>query len=101
MATTDTPYWQIATIDHQGRSFRVTCRVAFDGIEHVGRLWFTDEMLNDGGLPDRAAIPGRSREEVLDLARALSTHELGLRHRRALAEKRRFVRLRRVTEDIL
>ncbi len=93
------PY--IATIEHLGRRYTVSCRVAFDGIEYVGRLWFAEEDWDDAGLPDRAAIPGRSRDEVLALAKRLSSGELELRHRRALAEKRRFIRLRRVTDDIL
>ncbi len=93
------PY--IATIEHLGRPFTVTCRVGFDGIEYVGRLWFAEEDWEDAGSPDRAAIPGRSREEVLELAHSLSPHELGLRHRRALAEKRRYIKLRRVTDDLL
>jgi len=38
---------------------------------------------------------------VLEQARRLTTHELGLRYRRALAEKRRFISLRRETDDIL
>ncbi len=93
------PY--VATLEHLGRRYTVNCRVTFDGIEYVGRLWFSEEEWDDVGLPDRAAIPGRSREEVLDLARRLTPEELGRRHRRALAEKRRFVKLRRVTDDIL
>jgi hypothetical protein len=95
------PYPHIATIEHQGRQYTVTCRVAFDGIEYVGRLWFADEDAEDVGLPDRAAIPGRNRDEVLDQARRLSPHELGLRYRRALTEKRRFISLRRETDEIL
>lgn len=95
------PYPQIATIEHSGRRYSVTCRIAFDGIEYVGRLWFADEDAEDVGLPDRAAIPGRNRDEVLDQARRLSGKELGLRYRRALAEKRRFISLRRETDDIL
>jgi hypothetical protein len=94
-------YPQIGTIEHSGRRYAVTCRIAFDGIEYVGRLWFSDENADDVGLPDRGALPGRSRDEVLDQARRLTTHELGLRYRRALAEKRRFISLRRETDDIL
>jgi hypothetical protein len=93
------PY--VATLEHLGRRYTVNCRVTFDGIEYVGRLWFAEEEWDDVGLPDRAAIPGRSREEVLELARRLTPDELGLRHRRALGEKRRFLKLRRVTDDIL
>ena len=51
----------IATLEHLGKRYAVTCRVAFDGIEYVGRLWFAEEAIDDVGLPDRAAIPGRSR----------------------------------------
>jgi hypothetical protein len=93
------PY--VATLDHMGRRFTVTCRVAFDGIEFVGRLWFAEEEWDDVGLPDRAAIPGRTREEVIEQARQLSPDELTLRHKRAMAEKRRFLQLRRLTDDIL
>ncbi|HEX3868583.1 MAG TPA: hypothetical protein VHV78_17600 [Gemmatimonadaceae bacterium] len=91
----------IATIEHHGRPYTVTCRVAFDGIEHIGRLWFAEEGSVDSALPDRAAIPGRSRDAVLDHAKALTASELSLRHRRALVEKRRYLRLRRVTDEIL
>ena len=91
----------IATLDYDGRRYNVSCRIAFDGIEYVGRLWFADETWDDGGLPDRGALPGRSRDEVLALARRLTQQELMLRYRRALAEKRRFVGLRLATDDIL
>lgn len=91
----------IATLEYDTRRFDVTCRVAFDGIEYVGRLWFADESWDDGGLPDRGALPGRTREEVLILARRLTQQELMLRYRRAVAEKRRFTGLRKATDDIL
>jgi hypothetical protein len=102
MRSTDShahPY--IGTLEHQGQRYTVTCRVAFDGIEYVGRLWFAEEEGGDGALPDRAAIPGRTRDDVLEQARNLTLSELELRHRRALAEKRRFMRLRRLTDEIL
>lgn len=94
-------YPLVATIEYLGRRYAVTCRIAFDGIEYVGRLWFADADGDDVGLPDRGAIPGRSRDEVLDQAKRLTQPELGLRFRRALAEKRRFISLRRETDDIL
>ena len=56
-----------------------------------------------GGLcPSRSR--GRcpaEREEVLALARRLTSQELILRYRRALAEKRRYLGLRRVTDEVL
>ena len=92
---------ELAGIEHQGRRYNVSCRISFDGIEYVGRLWFADEAWDDVGVPDRAALPGRNRDEVIALARRLTVQDLTLRYRRALAEKRRYVSLRRVTEEIL
>lgn len=93
------PY--VATIDMDGRSYNVSVRIVYDGIEYVGRLWFADESWDDLGLPDRGALPGRSREEVLALAKRMPLDELIKRHRRAQAEKRRFVGLRKHTDEIL
>jgi len=97
----DTVQPHVTTIDYQGRRYSVSCRIAFDGIEYVGRLWFADDAWDDTGIPDRGALPGRDRDEVLGLAKRLSTAELVLRYRRALAEKRRFIGLRKVTEEVL
>lgn len=101
MALHDVTQPHIATIEHDGKQLDVSCRIAFDGIEYVGRLWFADVNLIDSGIPDRGALPGRSRDEVLVLARQLTTPELVLRYRRALAERRRFLELRRATDEIL
>jgi hypothetical protein len=91
----------VATIESDGRRFNVSVRILFDGIEYVGRLWYSDETWDDLGLPDRSALPGRSREEVIALAKRLTEAELIKRHRRAVAEKRRFLGLRKHTDDIL
>jgi hypothetical protein len=91
----------IATMETDGRRYNVSCRVGFDGVEYVGRLWFADESWDDLGLPDRGALPGRTKDEVLILARRLTSDELVKRHRRALSEKRRFHGLRKATDEIL
>jgi hypothetical protein len=91
----------IATIDHQGRRIIVTCRIGFDGVEYIGRLWFAPEDGTEPGMPDRAAVPGRTRDEVLTQAQRLTPHELTVRHRRAIAEKRRYLSLRRATDEII
>ncbi len=93
------PY--ITTIEPDGHKLHVSCRIAFDGIEYVGRLWFADDGWEDSGIPDRGALPGRSHDEVIALAKRLSPTELTLRYRRALAEKRRFMQLRKATEEML
>ena len=91
----------IATIESDGRRYDVSCRVMFDGIEYVGRLWYADESWDDLGLPDRGAIPGRTKEEVIALATRLTADELVRRHRRAVAEKRKFHGLRNMTDEVL
>jgi hypothetical protein len=101
MIPTSSSQQYIGVIEHLGRRFDVSCRVAFDGIEYIGRLWFTEEGTDDSGLPDRGSIPGRTRDEVLDRARGFKPRDLLLRYRRAVSEKRRFLKLRRETNDIL
>ena len=91
----------IATIGTDGRRYNVSLRVVFDGVEYVGRLWFADESWDDLGLPDRGAFPGRTREECIALAERLTPEELVRRHRRAIAEKRKFHGLRTVTDEVL
>jgi hypothetical protein len=91
----------IATIDSDGRRYNVSLRVVFDGVEFVGRLWFADESWDDLGLPDRGAFPGRTREESIAMARKLTPDELVRRHKRAVAEKRKFHGLRRATDEVL
>lgn len=91
----------IATIESDGRRYNVSCRIVFDGVEFVGRLWFADESWDDLGLPDRGAFPGRTKEESLALARRLTPEELIRRHKRAVAEKRKFHGLRRATDEVL
>lgn len=101
MALHDIVQPHVADLEHDGKRLSVTCRIAFDGIEYVGRLWFADARDPEAAIPDRGALPGRSRDEVLALALRLTPPELALRYRRALAERRRYHELRRATEEIL
>jgi hypothetical protein len=91
----------ITIIEHQGRRIAVGCRIGFDGVEYVGRLWFAPEDGTEAATPDRAAIPGRSRDEVLERAQDLTSHELSVRYRRAISEKRRYLSLRKATDEII
>ena len=97
----DTAQPHLGTIDVDGTRFNVSFHIAFDGIEYVGRLWFADEAWDDVGTPDRGAIPGRSKDEVLQGAQALSSEDMERRYRRAVSEKRRFLGLRKCTDDVL
>lgn len=91
----------VTAMDVDGQRLRVSVRLTFDGVEHLGRLWFREPGDDDSAIVDRAAISGRSRDEVVLLARRFTDHELGLRYRRALATRRRFHRLRETTEELL
>ena len=91
----------LGTIEVDGRRYTVSCHISFDGIEYVGRLWFADESWDDVGMPDRGAIPGRDKDEVLHAAQALGTDDLVHRFRRALSEKRRYHGLRKCTDEVL
>jgi hypothetical protein len=91
----------IATLDVENRTYNVSVRVVYDGVEYVGRLWFASDEWEDVGIPDRGALPGRTRDEVVEAARRLTEEDLRLRFRRASADKRRFLGLRRTTEEIL
>ena len=97
----DTAQPHLGTIDVDGTRFNVSCHIAFDGVEYVGRLWFADEAWEDAGFPDRGALPGRTKEDVMKMAQRLRPEDLARRYQRALAEKRRYIGLRRTTEDIL
>jgi hypothetical protein len=89
------------TLDVDDRQVRVSVKVAHDGVEYVGRLWFADTEWQNSGIPDRGVFPGRTEGEVLALARRLRPDELLQRFRRANAEKRRFHGLRRLTTEAL
>jgi hypothetical protein len=92
----------VTTTEIDGRSYAITVRIAFDGVEHVGNLLFRDaDWEDDEGVTDHGTIPGRTTGEILTNARALTEHDLALRHRRAVTERRRFNGLRQITGEVL
>ena len=93
------PHVSAITVD--GKEIDVTLRVSHDGIEYVGRLWFAETAWDDAGIPDRAAFCGRTPDDSLELAQKLTADDLVHRYHRAVAEKRRFHALRKVTDEML
>lgn len=91
----------VATIEVGGRRYDVTVRIVHDGVEFVGHLWFADETWEDFGFPDYGAIPGRTHDDVTAFAKGLTPDELMHRYYRGLADKRRYISLRRHTDEIL
>ncbi len=92
---------RVATIHVDGKAIIVSVLVSYDGVEYVGRLWFTDPECDDDGVPDRGPLSGRSKGEVETLARKLTETELMARYRRALTNKRRYLALRATTGELL
>ncbi|CAN5667253.1 hypothetical protein BH23GEM1_BH23GEM1_08380 [soil metagenome] len=91
----------LTSLDVDGKTYNVALKTAYDGIEHIGRLWFADASAEEMGIPDHGAIPGRTVDEAVSLALRLSNDDLMRRFHRAHAEKRRYVKLRRNVDEIL
>ncbi|MGH7604509.1 MAG: hypothetical protein ACRENK_11000 [Gemmatimonadaceae bacterium] len=81
--------------------YMVSLQVGYDGVEHLGRLWFTDIGDAEQTFQDHGAIPGGSVEEALRKATALTGLELEHRCHRAMSEKRRFGKLRSATDRMI
>jgi hypothetical protein len=95
----------LTTIVVEGRPIAVSVQVGHDGIEYVGRLWFVDGESADpeltDGIPDRAALPGRTPGEVRRYALGIPPDSLARRYARAMSERRRYRALRHTTEELL
>jgi len=92
---------EVGVLAVDGREVRVRLRIAHDGVEYVGHLWFHSDSGPRSGVVDHAALPGRTTHEVVDRARRFTTPELQQRYERATRERRRYDALRRVTLDML
>ena len=90
----------LSTVEMDGKPITVSLRIAYDGIEHIGRLLFSDPETGEG-IPDHGAIPGRTVEEAVNFARRLNADDLTRRYHRARADKRRYTSLRRATDEML
>lgn len=91
----------LATIDADGALCDVVVRFSYDGLEHIGRLWFSGPAVGAKAIPDHGAIPGRTMEEAVQLAERFTPDDLLRRLYRARAEKRKYLQLRRATEQLL
>jgi hypothetical protein len=90
---------RVITVDEH--TYRTTLRVGFDGVEHIGRLWFIDTVDSELAFLDHGAIPASTVEQAVRKAREFSDGELEHRCHRALGEKRRFGKLRRATDEMI
>ena len=91
---------QIRTITLDGEKYFVSLRVGYDGVEYVGRLRFT-EASSEITYQDHGAVPGISMLDAVRKAKEFSEMEMSNRCYRALAEKRRFSKLRNATDEMI
>jgi hypothetical protein len=92
----------VTTVVVDSHRYDVSVEITHDGIEYRGRLRFTDEAwADDDGVADFGSLPGRRIDEVVAYAQSLSDEELVQRFRRAVVDKRRYLGLRRMTEEVL
>jgi hypothetical protein len=91
---------QIREISIDGQKYFVCLRVGYDGIEYVGRLRFTDAG-TEVTYQDHGAVPGISVLDAVRKAKEYSPTEMEQRCHRALAEKRRFGKLRSATDKMI
>ncbi len=90
----------LTTVEMDGKTCAVSVRIAYDGIEYIGRLFFADPISGEG-IPDHGAIPGRTVEEAVGFARRLTIEDFTRRYHRARADKRRYTSLRRAIDEML
>ena len=61
MSNTNDEELFVTTADIDGRSYTISVRIDFDGVEHVGHLLFRDaDWAEDDGVTDFGTIPGRN-----------------------------------------
>ena len=91
---------QIRTINIDGQKYYVSLRVGYDGVEHIGRLMFTDAS-TEIFYQDHGGVPGISVLDAVRKAKEFTEPQLQQRCHRALSEKRRFGKLRRATDEMI
>jgi hypothetical protein len=91
---------QIRTINIDGQKYYVSLRVGYDGVEHIGRLMFTDAS-TEIFYQDHGGVPGISVLDAVRKAKEFTESQLEQRCHRALSEKRRFGKLRRATDEMI
>ena len=96
-ATSDHP---IRTTKLDGEKYSVVLRVGYDGIEYLGRLRFT-EAASGVTYQDHGTITGISVLDAVRKAKEFSEGDMSQRCHRALAEKRRFSKLRNATDEMI
>src|SRR5438132_13639264 len=89
----------ISSITVDGKEYRVALRLAYDGVEYIGRLWFSDPSSDQMGIPDHGAVPGRTIAEAVEVGRKLTPQDPDRRCHSAPAYTRPTVRHRRSTEE--
>jgi hypothetical protein len=66
---------QVRTIAIDGQKYFVSLRIVHDGVEHIGRLMFT-EAATEIAYQDHGSVPGSSVEDAVAKAKEFTDAEL-------------------------
>jgi hypothetical protein len=84
-----------------GQWYDVSVQLWHDGTKYAGRVWFAGAGTGEGGMPGRRLFYGPTRDEVLERVRELSDAALTAQFRSAMIDRRRYLQLRALTDEIL
>lgn len=84
-----------------GHFYDVTVQLWHDGTKYAGRVWFAGQGTGEGGMPGRRLFYGATRDEVLERVREMPEQDLKGQFRSAMIDRRRYLQLRALTDDIL
>ena len=84
-----------------GQWYDVSVQLWHDGTKYAGRVWFAGAGTGEGGMPGRRLFYGATREEVLQRVREMEPAELKGQFRHAMEDRRRYLPLRAVVDELL
>lgn len=99
--TSSSEQHHVAVLERAEGRFNVSVMIEFNGVDHVGYLWFAEDGWDDDGFRDFSPILGTGPDAIQARARAIPEGDLHLRLERARTERRRASAFRRATDDVL
>ncbi|MGI9076619.1 MAG: hypothetical protein ACR2G6_04690 [Gemmatimonadaceae bacterium] len=92
---------ELAALQVDQQLYDVSLQTWHDGTGFAGRLWFDGPGTERGGIPGRRLFSGASRDELIDRVQEVSVEEMTGQFRHAMIDRRRYLPLRRLINDLL
>ncbi|HEU4564373.1 MAG TPA: hypothetical protein VFS05_06990 [Gemmatimonadaceae bacterium] len=91
----------VPAMNIDGLWYDVSVQLWHDGTKYAGRVWFSGAGTGEGGMPGRRLFYGATRDEVLERVRELTEQDMRGQFRSAMVDRRRYLPLRALTDEIL